>query len=800
MDVLKRDGLKQPYDFNKIKKVISKAFGSVNQEVPDKFLEQLNTALNKYCEKKDIVDVEDIQDIIQNELIKRNKYEVVESFIIYRNKRAEIRERNSGLIKDIQSKLQGSNIENQNANVDEESFSGRIGEAARIVSKNDALKFKMSKKSRKNHEDNEIYVHDLDSYSTGMHNCLSMPIDKLLKYGFKTPQADVRGAGSVGTAMQLVAVLFQLQSLQQFGGVSATHLDWSMVPYVRKSFYKHYKDGLKWIDKNNHSELLSITDPTEISINSKIYKDNINVYNYAIELTNREILQAVESMYHNLNTLQSRSGGQLPFSSINYGTCTLLEGRMIIEALLKKSIEGTGKTGRTPIFPCGIFQYKKGINDKPGTPNYDLYRFALKSTAMRLYPNYANCDWSNQQAWIASDRNIKKIVINSLSTKDYNILQKWIEKYPAEAIKFGLYISQDKICISTQQQPFELFSTMGCRTANGFDVNTEETFRENIKSIIETGNIKYDIYSGAQKDGRGNICPVTIILPTLAMKAKEKSSEDPVKEFFIILDKKIDEAKDMLIERYNIIKNQSAASAKFMYENCTMSGYNSEEGIQSAIKHGTFAIGQIGLAETLMILINTDQTTYEGMELAKCIEQLFLDKTIEFKNTYKMNFGVYYTPAENLCKTAMDKFRNKYGVIEGVSDKKYFTNSMHVPVYKDMNPFKKIDIESQLTRYSNAGCITYVELPSTAINNIDALETIVNYAMNKDIPYFAINVPNDHCNNCGYTGEFNNNCPKCGSNNIKQLRRVTGYLQTDYRSFNEGKQQEVQDRVKHIKG
>lgn len=258
MKVIKRDGSKQEFDFGKVKYVLGKAFNSVNQEVPEKFIEQLNETFDKLINKNTEIDVEEIQDVIQNELIKRNKYDVVESFIIYRNKRAEVREQKSDLIKEIQRKLQGTNIENQNANVDEASFGGRIGEAARIVTKNDALKYKMSKKSRKNHENNEIYIHDLDSYSAGMHNCLTIPLDKLLANGFKTRQTDVRPASSVGTAMQLVAVLFQLQSLQQFGGVSASHIDWTMVPYVRKSFFKHFKDGLKYIEGLSNEEIEKI--------------------------------------------------------------------------------------------------------------------------------------------------------------------------------------------------------------------------------------------------------------------------------------------------------------------------------------------------------------------------------------------------------------------------------------------------------------------------------------------------------------------------------------------------------------
>lgn len=604
---------------------------------------------------------------------------------------------------------------------------------------------------------------DLDSYAAGMHNCLSIPFDDLLTKGFHTRQTDVRPANSINTAMQLVAVIFQLQSLQQFGGVSATHLDWTMVPYVKKSFFKHYiqrylEDQKEFLDLDIEDMIFSDYDETIIGENGKKYvisrnkfddwcdehrdemlerlgltkedfyfdnKEKLNpvYYQSAKKNTLIELKQAVEGMYHNLNTLQSRSGNQLPFTSINYGTCTSPEGRVVIKSLIQGSIKGVGKFYKTPIFPCGIFQYMKGVNDKPGTPNYDLYRMALQSTAKRLYPNYANVDWSGNAGY---DRN----------------------------------------------DPCTYFSTMGCRTSNGLDING----------------------LGQRKDGRGNICPVTIIMPTLAMEA-----DRDVEKFMKLLDKKIGEAKDMLIERFEWICSQSPKSADFMYTNGTMAGYIPEEGIRSALKHGTIVIGQLGLAETLQLLIGKNQLTDEGMALAKRIEQLFKDRCAQFKQEYKLNFGVYYTPAENLCYTALKKFRDKYGVIENVSDREYFTNSIHVPVWEKVTPFEKIDIESQLTGYSNAGCITYVELPSTVLHNIEALETIVNYAMDHDIPYFAVNTPNDLCDDCGYQGEIGETCPQCGSTDILRLRRVTGYLSSDYRNFNLGKQDEVKDRVKHQK-
>ena len=367
-----------------------------------------------------------------------------------------------------------------------------------------------------------------------------------------------------------------------------------------------------------------------------------------------------------------------------------------------------------------------------------------------------------------------------------------------------------KIRIKQTQIPVELFSTMGCRTQNGADINALNSYQTNIQSVIETGHLYDNYISAAQKDGRGNICPVTIILPTIAMEAKEKvqtlakvsnseeSGYDLVAEFIKLLDDAIHDAKDMLIERFEYICSQDPSSAKFMYKNGTMAGYVPEEGIRSALKHGTLAVGQLGLAECLEILIGEDHTTEKGMEVAKRIEQLFKDRCAEFKEEYKLNFGVYMTPAENLCYTAMNKFKEKYGEIPGVSDREYFTNSMHVPVWKEISPFEKIDIESQLTGYSSAGCITYVEFDSSAIQNPQALETVINYAMDHDIPYFAINVPADLCNSCGYTGLINDTCPECGGHDIQHLRRVTGYLTGDYKTaFNLGKQAEVRDRFKH---
>ena len=596
MNIIKRDGTIVKFDRKRIENAINAAFLEVDGKLyetdtaKDIALDIEKTIKNSPTP----ITVESIQDQVEDFLMRSERRDVARAYIRYRYKKEVARNHKDDFMNAIGEKLAAKNVQNQNANVDEHSFGGREGEAASLMTKQYALDYIVSKMARENHLGNMIYIHDLDKYTVGSHNCLSIPFDDLLAKGFNTRQTDVRPAGSVNTAFQLVAVIFQLQSLQQFGGVSATHLDWTMVPYVRKSFAKYYRKGLKYFQdyEIDYSIESMLKNAKEYSITDSEWEAyNYKAYEFAMDMLETEIHQAAEGLYHNLNTLQSRSGNQLPFTSINYGTCTLKEGRMISKALLDVSIEGLGSKRKTSIFPCGIFQIMKGVNKEPGTPNYDLKRQALKSTAQRLYPNYANVDWSGNAGYDIND-------------------------------------------------PRTYFSTMGCRTANGWDING----------------------FGQLKDGRGNICPVTIIMPTLAMMAKEKSIDlimngpedgtgdkdyNLIEEFFDILDKKIHEAKDMLIERFDWICSQSPDSAKFMYENGLMAGYIPEEGIRSALKHGTLAIGQIGLAETLQILIGEDHTTEKGMELAKRIEELFKKRCAEFKEEYKLNFGVYYTPRHN---------------------------------------------------------------------------------------------------------------------------------------------------------
>lgn len=774
-NVVKRDGNIEEFDSEKIYKAVKKANARVTEKLDEDKIRKVESfavsILNGF--KKETLDVEEIHKAVENALMKYNCFEVARQYMSYRQERDAKRFKKLPLVGIMESKLFAKSVINQNANLDEHSFGGRKGEMDSAFLKEHALLYYITQKHAKNHINNRVYIHDLDSYILGMHNCLSVPMDELLSMTVKTRQVLIRPAGSVNTAFQLIAVYFQLQSLQQFGGVAATHVDWTLVPYVRKSFMKHYlvaylkdlkefekldlpdlmfqdyqtEDGVwrnkldDWISQHKHKYL------NELGLKQEdFYFDNPKLdpkYRQAAVLdTISEVKQGAEGMLHNLNSLQSRAGNQLPFSSINYGTCTLPEGRIVIRAILDATIRGTGN-GQTSIFPCQIFQLMDGVNTKEGDPNYDLFKHAVKCTSMRMYPNYVNCDWSKDQGYNKDDP----------------------RTYP---------------------------STMGCRTYSSWDINAPS---EELSHI---------------KDGRGNIAPATVILPTLAMEAKRKAEKaghpEYVVDFFMdILEKAIGDCKDELIERFDWICSQSPASAKFMYDNKTFFSYGDEfekEGIRGALKHGTLAIGQIGMAETLQILIGCDHTEARGMELAKKIEQLFADKCKAYKEHYKLNFGVYYTPAESLCGTAMKKFQKKYGKIPNVSDREYFTNSIHVPVWKEISPYDKIDIESQLTGYSSAGCITYVEIGDNAVNNLKALEDIVLYAKKKDIPYFALNVRLSECTSCGYHGyiPYEDNCPCCGAGHeyINDFARITGYLSTTVRHFNAAKQAEARDRFVHV--
>lgn len=829
MTVRKRDGEIVEYDETKIVRAIIKAAKASKTEIDDATMQKLVKFVTSQVSKLDEpIDVDDIHKAVENSLMKYNFFETARCYHDYRVQHDAERFKKMQIYKDMQEKLSASNIQYQNASVDEASFLGKIGEMDSVLLTDMAINYMVSPKFAKNHKNYEGYIHDSDRYKVGMHNCDSMPFDDLLEGSTIRNPKDLRMAGSVSTAGQLVLVHFQTQSQCEFGGVAATHLDWTFVPYVRLSFYKYFAKHYRRLTGFDIKQEIPLTKENirNLSIEDRFYTNNNllkehgstdTAYQWAMEDLESECKQAMEGLLHNLNTLQSRSGLQLPFSSINYGTCTLPEGRIIDNAILDAWDEGIGELNLTPIFPCGILQDKTGVNSKSNDPNYDIKKRAISILVKRDYPNFANCEWSTQVEGFKKSQNLKKEVLEDIFNNDKDFYNKIIELPESIQEKLGFHCTVDSIKMNEYCQPFEEMSTMGCRTWNGFDINfTKDYFKELLGKTIENKALpKNYLLSAMQKDGRGNIAPCTIVLPFIAMRAKKKAKDHPeyIIDYFIeMLSERIGDAKDELIERFNWICAQSPDSAKYMWRNNTMKGYIPEEGLRSAMKHGTLAIGLLGMAECLQILVGCDHTEPRGMEVAKQICQLYKDKCSEYKDHYKLNFGVYYTPAENLCYKSFKAFVKKYGLIENVTaykdedeklvERGYFTNSIHVPVWKKISPFDKIDIESQLTGYSSAGCITYVEIDDEAKHNLKAIQQIIDYAKEKDIPYFALNFQINECTECGSTDIDTENkcCRKCFSKLINWLRRITGYLNGNYlTSFNLGKRKEAEDREQHTK-
>ena len=743
MVVIKRNGNVVPFDKLKITSAIRKAMVecNVNPSNAESVTEDVIKKLHG-----EYIEIEDIQNEVEDSLMDLGFNDVAKAYILYRLDRERKRNESSKLYDEAQKTIadimESKNIENANANVDEGSFSGKNSKVTSHFLKEYALNNLMDKEVAQAHRTGLLYTHDLDNYCSGMHNCLNIDFYDLFENngGFETRNGDVRKPNDIMTFFQLVAVTFQCQSQVQFGGVGANKIDYDGAPYVAITFKKSFKDALMDINGVNENVADGLIKNIENNYGNIIKLENKKLeelypkeFKAATRHTRKKTLQGAESLYHNLNTLESRAGSQVPFTSINFGTDISPEGRLVSESLLKASISGIGKFHRTSIFPISIFKYKKGVNDKPGTPNYDLKQLALKSLSKRIYPNFCNVDISYQDE-----------------------------------------------CNS----PDEEFATMGCRTLLGYDVNG----------------------MGWKRGGRGNIAPVTMNLVELGIKngicLGEREQAD-IEGFWNDLDKLLLLAEKALLDRYEWICSQKAKSGYFMYKNGTMKNtlgrrLNMDESVRENMKHNTLAIGYIGVAECMKAMFGKHHgEDKEVYNFAYSIVEKIYNFTKELTKKHHLNFSCYATPAESTCMTLRNKLFDKYGLIEGVTDREYITNSHHIPVYYNISIMDKIDLESKFAHLCTGGFIEYVELNSSFMKNIDAIEKIIDYAMEKDTAYFALNFPIDTCCDCGYSDEIKDNCPECGSYNIERLRRVTGYLTTDYKNFNKGKIGEVKDRVKH---
>lgn len=723
MLVVKRNGTTEEFDRNKIFKAAMKAAIASDVEGFDRWAEIIAIDIERLLigAETETVSVEEIQDLIEIDLYAiASTPAVAKAFILFREKRKQERDKANRYAQIIKSRAISPEESNNkaNANLDENSFSGRMYEASEDLWKETALDDFMPTEIAQLHNDGELYQHDLARFALGQHNCLTVNMKPLLDNGFVTRHVTLRTPSKFSVACQQVAVIFQILSQHQFGGIASGHIDRDLAPYVAKSRKKL---------QDKYANMHGMTDAERAAYVQSDLED--------------ELKQGAEALVHNLATLQSRPGAQLPFSSLNLGADTSEDGRLACAAILQAMINGVGPHHTTPPFPILCFQVKAGINKNVGDPNYDLKRLAIKCATMRLTPNFVNLDCS--------------------------------------------------ITNSDPDDPDTWLTAMGCRTQMGKDrFNTEQPYN---------------------RVGRGNLAPATIIPVAIGIKhgicqgKREKPDLDGFRRDFEYLLKKCEES---LLIRANLMFKQKMKSAFEMYANpawkCDYE-YDENASVYEVLKHGTLAVGQLGWAETLVALFGAHHGESEEakqflLEMTKRVNEF----CVEASDRNNLNFAAYYTPAENLCYTAMNKLLKRFGQIRGVTDHEFLTNSIHIPVFYDIDVFDKLKEEGNFASLATGGNICYVEFDATAVHNLEAVEQVVDFAMEQNIPYFAFNFPLDECTVCGHTGEIlAEGCQECGAPDaaINRLRRVTGYITSDYRrAFNAGKQAEVHRRTKHTKG
>lgn len=765
--VIKRNGNKVNFDDVKIFNAIYKATMASHDDLKNSdfstaICQGLVNSVTKLCDEFCIknntneIDIENIQDFVERTLMKSGYADTAKEYCLYRQKRTEIRNTRDSIAKTISSLLTMDSIDNNlkrdNGNIDGDSPMGTMLQIGSNVSKNYYLNNMMSKDIVKGYTGGFIYPHDLDFYALTL-TCCQIDCLKLFKGGFNTGHGHLREPNSIGSYATLAAIAIQSNQNDQHGGQSIPNFDYSMAPGIYKTFRKSLKDNLdKYIDysigtdyykddvKNRINSIINLEPEMMDSYLCYTKEDNVSKLNLnisdkiienAVKDTERQCYQAMEGIVHNLNTLHSRAGAQVPFSSLNLGTDTSNAGRMVIKNLLLAMEAGLGN-GETAIFPIVIFKVKEGVNYFPEDPNYDLLQLSYRVTAKRLFPNYTFLD------------------------APFN-LQYYKPGHPETEV-----------------------ATMGCRTrvmGNVYDPTREISY------------------------GRGNLSFTTINLPMLALTAKGDE-----KEFYKLLDKYLELCKKQLLERFEIqakrkVKNMSFLMGQNVWIDSEKLG--PEDEIREVIKHGSLSIGFIGLAETLVALYGHHHG--EGKEYwdkGYAIIKHMREYTDRISDEMKLNFGVLATPAEGYTGKALNQCREKFGIIEGVTDKEYFTNSNHIPVGFDISAEEKIKLEAPFHELCNAGHICYVELDGDLTNNIKAIETIVKTMHDNGIGYGSINHPVDRDPDCGYTGVINDECPNCHrkeseGSRFERIRRITGYLVGTLDRWNDAKRAEERDRVKH---
>lgn len=759
--IIKRDGRKVLFNQDKINNALRLASNAVGINDEEKIEEITYLVISKVNEeyKGKIPTVENIQDVIEKVLISQGEEEIAKEYILYRAERTRIRNSKSRLMKtlyDITYKESKDNdIKRENANIDGDTAMGVMLKYGSEAAKEFYLNQMIDSRFAKAHQNGDIHIHDLDFYSLTM-TCCQIDLIELFKNGFSTGDGYIREPNSIRSYASLACIAIQANQNDQHGGQSIPNFDYAMAQGVRKSYKKNFiKNLYKTLDTfldvckidikefvNSVEKETCLIEMKETEFNKEIINklkikypnvDVNRVYEKVIKNTYDDTyddcLQAMEALIHNLNTMHSRAGAQVPFSSINYGTDTSIEGRMVMDTILEATIHGLGN-GETPIFPIQIFKVKEGINYNPTDPNYDLFKKAIYTSGKRLFPNFSFLD------------------------APYNL----------QYYKEGDYRTE--------------IAYMGCRTrviANEYDKSREVV------------------------TGRGNLSFTSINLPRIAI------TEKTVEKFYKKLDERLELVKEQLLERFNIQANKKVYNFPFlMGEGIWMDSKNlkPDDSVREVIKHGTLTIGFIGLAEALKALTGKHHgESEESQKLGLEIISYMRKKCDEYAKKYKLNFSLIATPAEGLSGRFVKIDKQKYGEIEGVTDRDFYTNSFHIPVYYPISIFEKIKKEAPYNALTNGGHITYVEVDGDIAKNPEAFEQIIRCMHDEGIGYGSVNHPVDRDPVCGYNGIIDNVCPRCGRSEeevkFERIRRITGYLVGTLDRFNNAKAAEVRARVKH---
>lgn len=766
--IKKRDGREAPFNIEKIANAIFKAASATGGENYKTALD-LAESVTIYIEQemnKNTPTVEEIQDAVEKVLIENGHARTAKEYILYRAERTRIREMDTRLMKiyeDLTFKeAKDNDIKRENANIDGDTAMGTMLKYGSEGAKQFYEMFVLKPEHSKAHKEGDIHIHDMD-FLTLTTTCCQIDLEKLFKNGFSTGHGHLREPNDIQSYSALACIAIQSNQNDQHGGQSIPNFDYAMVPGVKKTYARLYRENLskalsllteiknvsvkvKAIGKDIEKKLGMTPALNNIKMYQKIEADKLShwisdanisakVQKFAMENAEKEIdrsvYQSMEAFVHNLNTMHSRAGAQIPFSSINYGMDTSTEGRLIVKNLLLATEAGLGN-GETPIFPIHIFKVKDGVNYNPWDPNYDLFKLACRVSAKRLFPNFSFLD------------------------APYNL------KY------------------YQQGRPETEIAYMGCRTrviGNVHDTSKEITY------------------------GRGNLSFTTINLPKIALNSKKN-----IECFYIELDEKIDLVIDQLLERFEIQAHKKVKNYPFLMGQgiwIDSDNLTDEMEVREVLKHGTLSMGFIGLAECLKVLTGKHHgESEEAQKLGLEIIGHMRRRMDETSQEHQLNFTLLGTPAEGTAGRFVKLDEKTFGSIPGVTDREYYTNSFHIPVYYGTSAYEKIRLEAPYHELTNAGHITYVEMDGDPMDNLEAFEKIVRTMKEQGIGYGSINHPVDRDPVCGYTGIIGDECPSCGRQEddvqFERIRRITGYLVGTLDRFNDAKKAEERDRIKHF--